>query len=175
MARLADRDGWVCWLCDGPIDPACPAGSPHAPTIDHVVPRSRGGRSVPGNLRLAHRRCNARRGHSLPELRWPAELGCLDAAPLWPAIARLVAKPGSSELVALVPTAETARAAAAWAIRRADRFVPGGWAVQVVPVGAADLHAVHLARDADASAVDVGRPVVTDARRTKQRRSRRGR
>jgi 5-methylcytosine-specific restriction endonuclease McrA len=36
-------------------------------TIDHVVPRSRGGRSVWENVVLACTRCNARKGDRLPE------------------------------------------------------------------------------------------------------------
>lgn len=46
------RDGWVCWLC----------GQDGADTVDHVIPRSRGGESSDDNLRAAHRSCNARRG-----------------------------------------------------------------------------------------------------------------
>src|SRR6185436_1596672 len=37
---ICERDGWVCWICNGRIDPAlCP---PHrlAGTVDHVVPRT---------------------------------------------------------------------------------------------------------------------------------------
>jgi 5-methylcytosine-specific restriction protein A len=51
-ARILARDSGVCWLC----------GLPGADTIDHVVPRARGGGHDETNLRAAHLRCNARRG-----------------------------------------------------------------------------------------------------------------
>ena len=43
LVALAARDGWVCWLCDGPIEPSLAPTLPGAASIDHVVPRSRGG------------------------------------------------------------------------------------------------------------------------------------
>ena len=146
-----------------------------AETVDHVVPRSRGGTNEASNLRLAHRRCNGRRGSHLPELDWPSRLGALDTVPLWQAIARLVRRPGRHEVVALLPTAELAEEAAAWVEERAEAFVPGGWDVAVAPVGDhADLHVLRLTRPAASGSASAGRPRVADTRRSKQgRRSRR--
>jgi 5-methylcytosine-specific restriction protein A len=45
------RDGGVCWVC----------GQAGADTVDHVVPRARGGDSSEANLRAAHARCNSGR------------------------------------------------------------------------------------------------------------------
>ena len=42
----------VCWIC----------GQPGADTADHVVAHALGGGDEEGNLRPAHRSCNARRG-----------------------------------------------------------------------------------------------------------------
>jgi 5-methylcytosine-specific restriction endonuclease McrA len=58
--KVAARDGWLCHLCGEPVDPA--GQGEDAPSIDHVVPRSRGGSSRQENLRLAHKRCNNARG-----------------------------------------------------------------------------------------------------------------
>lgn len=44
-----------CWLCGKPID------SIEQATIDHVVPRSLGGRTRLMNIRLAHEKCNTKR------------------------------------------------------------------------------------------------------------------
>jgi len=33
------------------------------PTLDHIIPRSKGGSNEIGNLRLVHRRCNEDRGN----------------------------------------------------------------------------------------------------------------
>lgn len=65
---LAKRDGWVCHLCKEPIDRALKDG-PRRATLDHLLPRSRGGTNAKGNLKLAHAECNETRGNRpLPEL-----------------------------------------------------------------------------------------------------------
>lgn len=63
-ARLAlyERDGWMCQLCMLAVDPTAHYLSPRAPTLDHIQPRARGGSDFPGNLRLACRDCNNKRG-----------------------------------------------------------------------------------------------------------------
>ncbi len=68
---LALRDGWWCWLCRAPIDPGAPRSAPGAPTVDHVVPRSRGGHHEWENVVAACRVCNGRKGDRLlAELGW---------------------------------------------------------------------------------------------------------
>lgn len=47
--------GRTCWLCHSPI-----LGTV---SVDHVVPRSKGGGDDIGNLRPAHMKCNSRRGN----------------------------------------------------------------------------------------------------------------
>jgi 5-methylcytosine-specific restriction endonuclease McrA len=51
------RDGYKCGYC----------GSHKDLTLDHVLPKSRGGRSSWTNLVTACKRCNARKGDFLPE------------------------------------------------------------------------------------------------------------
>jgi len=51
-ARIIERDHGICWLCNQ-------AG---AETVDHVVPRARGGDDSDANLRAAHAACNMSRG-----------------------------------------------------------------------------------------------------------------
>lgn len=59
---IYERDGWVCQLCGDPVDPdAAPRTRGYA-SLDHVIPRSRGGSDEASNLRLAHMGCNADRG-----------------------------------------------------------------------------------------------------------------
>ena len=63
VRRLIHRDGWLCWLCDEPLDPSIQDRT-HSRfvTLDHLKPRSDGGRNSINNLRLAHFACNQRRG-----------------------------------------------------------------------------------------------------------------
>lgn len=56
----------ACWLCGGPV-------SLGAVTMDHVVPKSRGGGNCADNLKPAHRRCNGLRGSRDP-WEWDAVL-----------------------------------------------------------------------------------------------------
>ena len=64
--RVAYRDGWVCQICGEPVDPTlAQMNLPDAPSIDHVHPLSRGGEHTYANVRLAHRRCNTKRGAPL--------------------------------------------------------------------------------------------------------------
>lgn len=61
MAMFA-RDGWSCQICSEPVDYTAEPQSDWYPTIDHVVPRSKGGGDELSNLRTAHRWCNSVRG-----------------------------------------------------------------------------------------------------------------
>lgn len=52
VAHVLATQGRVCWICGGP-----------ASTVDHVMPRSKGGDDSDGNLRPACHSCNSRRGN----------------------------------------------------------------------------------------------------------------
>ena len=58
--RLYERDHYICYICgiktnrDGDM-----STDPSAPTLDHVVPRSKGGKDDDANLRCCCRRCNS--------------------------------------------------------------------------------------------------------------------
>jgi len=93
IKTLIERDGRRCQICCLPIYFNAPyqrtrGGSrqthPCAPTVDHIVPVSRGGRRGElSNLRLAHRLCNQSRSardtpnplHLSKVARLVAELG----------------------------------------------------------------------------------------------------
>jgi len=57
-----ERPPVACYLCLKPFDPAVHHESPHAPTIDHIIPKARGGGNVFENVDWAHRRCNTIKG-----------------------------------------------------------------------------------------------------------------
>ena len=51
------RDAWTCQYC---------GSTKSGLTVDHVIPRSRGGKSVWGNIVAACASCNRRKGNRLP-------------------------------------------------------------------------------------------------------------
>lgn len=67
IARVRERDKWICQLCGHPVDQALTGlQAEGSATIDHVVPFEEGGRYTASNLRLAHMLCNNQRaGHNL--------------------------------------------------------------------------------------------------------------
>jgi HNH endonuclease len=131
---LGRRDAWTCWVCGGAVDPDSPPGSPHAPSVDHVIPRARGGTNDPGNLRLAHRRCNGQRGSRLPELDWPDHLRVYEPAPLWPVLQRARKRPGEWEVVGVVGN-DVAGAAQEWLRETATDIARGDWETRLQAVG----------------------------------------
>lgn len=56
---LYERDSWACHLCGGDIDREAHWNENFAPSLDHLLPRSRGGSDDPDNLKTAHRVCNS--------------------------------------------------------------------------------------------------------------------
>lgn len=61
------RDQWTCQLCRKSVDPLLKTGDWIA-SLDHVIPRSKGGTHTADNLRLAHRFCNSvRRAGDVPD------------------------------------------------------------------------------------------------------------
>ena len=56
IQAIMRRDGKRCWLCHGKF------GKRDTVTIDHAIPKGRGGTDRLHNLRLAHEKCNWERG-----------------------------------------------------------------------------------------------------------------
>lgn len=57
---IYERDSHACWLCGEAVDyTAHPSHDDWAPTLDHILPRSKGGGHDASNLRTAHRWCNS--------------------------------------------------------------------------------------------------------------------
>lgn len=52
--RLLRAQRGLCWLCGKPLGADV--------TFDHLIPKTKGGKSVAHNLKLAHRACNNARG-----------------------------------------------------------------------------------------------------------------
>lgn len=61
-----ERDGWACGICGGPVKRGCHFQDPLAPTIDHIIPVSKGGPHTMANVQCAHRECNTRKNNKVP-------------------------------------------------------------------------------------------------------------
>ncbi|MFP5219082.1 MAG: HNH endonuclease [Actinomycetes bacterium] len=144
VRRLVERDGPRCWLCGNDVDLAASARAPASPSVDHVVPRARGGGNEPANLRLAHRACNGRRGSRVPELDWPRDVPVVDHTDIWAAVRRALRRPGEPEVVGIVVGDDAVRVARAWLDAAVHDVLGGDWEVGVRPVGSG-LHALLLA------------------------------
>jgi 5-methylcytosine-specific restriction endonuclease McrA len=53
------RDNWTCQLCWLPVDPNVAWPDPMSPSVDHIIPLSRGGTHALGNVQSAHLGCNS--------------------------------------------------------------------------------------------------------------------
>lgn len=60
--EVYDRDGWVCQLCDEPVDQAARHPDPMSASLDHIIPIARGGSHTRANTQLAHLMCNILKG-----------------------------------------------------------------------------------------------------------------
>jgi 5-methylcytosine-specific restriction endonuclease McrA len=57
-AKVYERDAWICRLCELPVERSKRAPDPESPSLDHIIPLSRGGEHSMMNVQLAHLRCN---------------------------------------------------------------------------------------------------------------------
>lgn len=65
LKAVMKRDGGICKLCGKPVNTADRRSNGIGysyPTIDHIVPLSKGGGHVMSNVQLAHMICNSRKG-----------------------------------------------------------------------------------------------------------------
>ena len=63
---LATQD--ICGICGQPVDKTLKYPHPLSPTVDHIIPVSKGGHpSDLDNLQLAHRACNRQKSDKLQQ------------------------------------------------------------------------------------------------------------
>lgn len=65
--EIAERDLWTCHLCNEYVDESLPSMARLGPSLDHVIPISKGGTDDPENLKLAHWICNVRKGNRIAQ------------------------------------------------------------------------------------------------------------
>jgi len=124
LDEVGDRDGWRCWLCDGPVDPDISVNDGRGPSIDSITTKAKKkGRAEPPRERLAHRGCNTMKGAVAAVVAWPEHLFVVDPAPILASVDRL-ARNGGREVMARCPTRADADEAAEWLLDRLSRLRP---------------------------------------------------
>lgn len=59
------RDEWNCQLCGEPVERGAKFPHPDSPSLDHIIPISRGGDHIPSNAQCTHLSCNMRKSNNL--------------------------------------------------------------------------------------------------------------
>jgi hypothetical protein len=70
VVDVLNMRGDICHLCRTPVDITVSVPDPRAPTIDHVLPLSRGGGDDLTNVDIAHFACNRRKGAKIESALW---------------------------------------------------------------------------------------------------------
>lgn len=64
--QVYERDNWICGLCSAPIPRDAVWPDLLSPSVDHIVPLSRGGEHSMANVQASHLSCNSRKQASVP-------------------------------------------------------------------------------------------------------------
>lgn len=122
LNEVGQRDNWLCWLCDTPVDPDASVNSDRGPSVDsyNVVKSKKNTVTIE---RLAHRDCNTMKGKKAPVVPWSPELLVVDPSPIVATVDRLTRK-GGKEVIARCPSEEDAELASKWLLDRLSRYVP---------------------------------------------------
>ncbi len=66
-SEIVFRDMGICQICKQPVDLESFWLDKLAPSLDHIIPLSKGGTHIHENVQLAHRICNIRKGNKFYE------------------------------------------------------------------------------------------------------------
>ena len=129
LDEVGEKDGWRCWLCDGPVHRDMPSRAARGASVDSCITMARAkkmkkDRLSPPAERLAHVGCNTGKGAVDPVGPWPDHLFVADPAPIIATAERLERK-GGRETMARCATEDDAKAVAAWLVDRLSRLQPG--------------------------------------------------
>jgi len=65
--EIFERDKWTCSLCGKAVNKRLKYPDPKSPSLDHIIPLSRGGGHTRNNVQLAHLHCNLVKSNKLPD------------------------------------------------------------------------------------------------------------
>ena len=143
LNEVGQRDNWICWLCDTPVDPDASVNSDLGPSTDSfaAAKAKKGSATVE---RLAHRACNTMKGKIAPVVPWSPDLFVVDPSPIFESVERLSRK-GGREIVARCPSQGDADQAAEWLLDRLSRFAPDmDFETQITPGGGQFMLALRV-------------------------------
>ena len=60
---VGEKDGWICGICGEPVDASIQWPDQQSPSIDHIIPLSKGGPHSMENLQISHLVCNVRKNN----------------------------------------------------------------------------------------------------------------
>lgn len=123
LEEVGEADGWRCWLCDEPVDPAMSVNDPRGPSLDTRITKAKAKAKGAPAVRLAHRGCNTGKGANVRPIPWPDDLFLIDPSPIIASVERLERKGGREVMARCVDRAD-AEAAATWLVDRISRLAP---------------------------------------------------
>lgn len=68
-AEIFEACKWICQLCGQKVNKKLKFPNPMSPSLDHIIPLSKGGAHIESNCQLAHLSCNKKKNSA------PAPLG----------------------------------------------------------------------------------------------------
>jgi hypothetical protein len=122
LTAVGDKDNWICWLCDKPVDQDASVNSDLGPSVDSFA-ATRIKKGAVAIERIAHRQCNTMKGKIAPVVPWSKEIFVVDPSPIFETVERL-RKKGGREIIARCPGEQEANEASEWIIDRLSRLAP---------------------------------------------------
>ena len=128
LDEIGQRDNWICWLCDQPVDREMSSNDPRGPSVDTRITKAKAKKlkktkTPPPLQRLAHVGCNTGKGAIDAVVPWPSHLIVSEPASIIGTSQRLEKK-GGREAMARCHSQEDADAVAQWLVDRMSRLVP---------------------------------------------------
>jgi len=122
LTSVGDKDNWICWLCDKPVDQDASVNSDLGPSVDSFA-ATRVKKGAVAVERIAHRQCNTMKGKIAPVVPWSKEIFVVDPSPIFETVERL-RKKGGREIIARCPGEQEANEASEWLLDRLSRLAP---------------------------------------------------
>jgi hypothetical protein len=122
LTAVGNKDNWICWLCDKPVDQDASVNSDLGPSVDSFA-ATRVKKGAVAVERIAHRQCNTMKGKISPVVPWPKRIFVVDPSPIFETVERL-RKKGGREIIARCPGEQEANEASTWLLDRLSRLAP---------------------------------------------------